>query len=63
MADSVLGFDYLIFVAWFWKNASNISRAQSFFTYPSGLTAPLRGKLFYRIQIHDPVARGSAPPL
>ena len=30
--------------------------------YPSRLSAPLRRKLFYRIQIHNPIARGRHQP-
>lgn len=29
----------------------------------SGLTGPLLVKLFYRVQIHNPIVRGSAPAL
>jgi len=35
----------------------------SFVFVESGLTGPLLVKLFYGVQIHNPVARGSTPAL
>ena len=42
------------------KKAATVSL---FLFVESGLTGPLLVKLFYGVQIHNPVARGSAPAL